>query len=233
VYGLADGTAVVQVRYSYDAYGTRSSSTENVPTNWGFTGRRHDRTDGMYYRQRYYEPGAGVFTGVDPLLRRQWRGHPYRYAEADPTRWTDPTGEMTLAQYDHPYNLDYKAVPEDHFQTVFAAARWVGMTIQLRICKRAFEVGCGKRYFPGLEKQIYDNAIIYYYPGGKGRYGESIPGTSPYHIAYTPATVRNPIGLYGFIPLIIHEMGHHAGIDHNSIPIDSFDLEWACSVFSL
>jgi RHS repeat-associated protein len=67
VYGMTDSTGAVQARYSYDAYGARTVVSEAVPTAWGFTGRRHDGTGQMYYRARYYEPGVGVFTSVDPL----------------------------------------------------------------------------------------------------------------------------------------------------------------------
>ena len=42
VYGLTDATAAVQARYSYDAFGARTASTETVATAWGFTGRRGD-----------------------------------------------------------------------------------------------------------------------------------------------------------------------------------------------
>jgi YD repeat-containing protein len=59
VYGMTDSTGAVVNRASFDAYGARTTTTATVPTDRGFTGRRHDPTGAMYYRARYYEPGWG------------------------------------------------------------------------------------------------------------------------------------------------------------------------------
>ncbi len=70
IYGMTDNTGAVQARYSYDAFGARTVSTEAVSTRVGFTGREHDPTGLMYYRARYFEPSTGAFTSIDPQRRR-------------------------------------------------------------------------------------------------------------------------------------------------------------------
>ncbi len=99
VYGMTDSTGAVQARYSYDAFGTRTASTENVPSPWGFTGRRHDPIGQNYHRERYYDPGSGVWVSADPLgltpgvhgdNNGAFVNHLYMYGA--PVNGTDPLG---------------------------------------------------------------------------------------------------------------------------------------------
>ena len=104
VYGLADATGAVQARYSYDVFGAKALAKDSVTTNWGFTGRRDDRTGQMYYRARYYEPSTGTFLSRDPAWRSAVMSasnfapstaanvKQYTYVDSRPTTLSDPTG---------------------------------------------------------------------------------------------------------------------------------------------
>jgi len=95
IYALTDATATVQARYSYDAFGARASSTENVATAWGFTGRNHDPAGLMYYRHRYYEPSIGTWLSADPLKDVDGPNL-YRYVRNNPSNNQDPLGLLVL-----------------------------------------------------------------------------------------------------------------------------------------
>ncbi|MDI7278172.1 MAG: RHS repeat-associated core domain-containing protein, partial [Anaerolineae bacterium] len=54
---------------------------------WGYTGEWHDPAGLVYLRARWYHPGLGRFTQVDPvpgLLAAPASRHPYAYALATP-----------------------------------------------------------------------------------------------------------------------------------------------------
>jgi RHS repeat-associated protein len=46
-----------------------------------------------YYRARYYDPKLGRFISEDPIRLRGGINF-FRYVRNNPTRWTDPTGEI-------------------------------------------------------------------------------------------------------------------------------------------
>jgi uncharacterized protein RhaS with RHS repeats len=54
---------------------------------------------------RYYSPGTGRFTQVDPLGRSVYEANRYAYANCNPSNFTDPTGlepndcQMALASF--------------------------------------------------------------------------------------------------------------------------------------
>jgi RHS repeat-associated protein len=67
-----------------------------APAPFGFTGELH-HDDLVYLRARWYDPGSGTFTSVDPFdgfERMPYSLHPYQYAYAAPTMWTDPSGRF-------------------------------------------------------------------------------------------------------------------------------------------
>lgn len=88
-----------QGRTRYDAWGGTAASTGTVPPV-GYTGHYKDAESGDYYaQQRYYRPGLGRFTRIDP-----WEGDPldpvtlnkYLYGNGNPLIWMDPDGEKSV-----------------------------------------------------------------------------------------------------------------------------------------
>jgi len=67
-----------------------------VPVSSGYTGHAHDpETALVQMQQRYYEPLAGRFLSVDPVVTDTTAGggfNRYVYATSNPYRFVDPTG---------------------------------------------------------------------------------------------------------------------------------------------
>jgi RHS repeat-associated protein len=76
--------------WGYDAFGTLAFGT---PTSaFGYAGQYTDATTGLSdMRARWYGPGTGEFTTVDPYLALT--GQPYQYSGDDPVNHGDPTGQ--------------------------------------------------------------------------------------------------------------------------------------------
>jgi len=89
-----------QGKRTIDAWGTTTTSTGSLPPI-GFTGHYLDAESGDYYaQQRYYRPGLGRFSRIDP-----WEGdasnpislNKYLYGNGNPTFYTDPDGRCGVA----------------------------------------------------------------------------------------------------------------------------------------
>ena len=96
VRGVFDASGQAVNSYAYKAYGeVRSAGGSDVAQNpYRFTGRRWDGDVGeYYYRARYYQPGLGRFSAVDPLVPAQ---RAYGYVDANPIMKTDPAGQYPL-----------------------------------------------------------------------------------------------------------------------------------------
>ena len=102
--------------YTYDSFGTTSSTDPTFPNPFHYTGREHDGPTGLYfYRSRYYAPSILRFLSEDPfnlgnvdLLRRENRRlggeirlrrqlqpqglNGYDYVQNNPARFRDPLG---------------------------------------------------------------------------------------------------------------------------------------------
>ena len=92
VRGVFDASGQAVNTYAYKAYGeVRDSSGSDAGQNpYRFTGRRWDGDVGeYYYRARYYQPGLGRFSAVDPLVPREMA---YVYANQNPNRYVDVLG---------------------------------------------------------------------------------------------------------------------------------------------
>ncbi|MDP3086177.1 MAG: RHS repeat-associated core domain-containing protein, partial [Rubrivivax sp.] len=78
-----------------EPYGATHSGA--VPQGIGFTGHVNDADTGLVYmQQRYYDPLAGRFLSVDPVVTDAGTGahfNRYVYALSNPYRYVDPTGE--------------------------------------------------------------------------------------------------------------------------------------------
>ena len=97
---LSDSTGNVSDEYFYDAFGVELARTGTTENDYLFTGEQYDAGLGNYYlRARYYDQGIGRFTQQDTWMGRNSDPvtlHKYLYANADPVRYTDPTGNFSL-----------------------------------------------------------------------------------------------------------------------------------------
>ena len=81
-------------RTSYEPYGNTAAGT--IPNGPGFTGHVNDPDTGLVYmQQRYYDPIAGRFLSVDPIVTDANTGkgfNLYEYVNSNPYKYTDPDG---------------------------------------------------------------------------------------------------------------------------------------------
>ena len=84
----------------YHPYGTGRPATGSLPTDYRFTGQRHEGTIGLYdYGARFYDPWLGRFVSADSIVPEP--GNPqalnrYTYCSDNPVRYVDPTGHFRL-----------------------------------------------------------------------------------------------------------------------------------------
>lgn len=95
---MADGSGMVQTRYTYAPFGARTISGA-VSTNANeFTGRENDGTGLYYYRARYYAPTLQRFTAEDPIGISGGDINLAAYVNNSPVNQTDPLGLQTMMQ---------------------------------------------------------------------------------------------------------------------------------------
>ncbi len=87
----------VVARYEYEPYGLPRQAIADAP---GYTGHVHDAGSGLVYmQQRYYDPLAGRFLSVDPVVTDAKTGssfNRYAYGNNNPYRFKDPDGRSAL-----------------------------------------------------------------------------------------------------------------------------------------
>jgi RHS repeat-associated protein len=88
---LADGSGSVQTEYTYEPFGSVTTSGSSSANTFGFTGRENDGTGLNYYRARYYHPTLQRFIGEDRIgivggVNR------HAYVVNRPTTFVDPLG---------------------------------------------------------------------------------------------------------------------------------------------
>ncbi len=89
--GAVDSSGNLTATTSYDAWGNPTTSGGlTASTPFGYAGGYTDPTGLIYMINRYYDPGTGQFTSVDPDLSQTLQ--PYAYANDDPVLLSDPTG---------------------------------------------------------------------------------------------------------------------------------------------
>jgi len=92
-----DAAGAVVGSASYDPFGGVLAQ-QGFTSPWGFAGEYHDPLTGLQYlRARWYQPGVGRFTQVDPFPGIQTlplTQNPYVYAGNNPVRYTDPSGRI-------------------------------------------------------------------------------------------------------------------------------------------
>jgi RHS repeat-associated protein len=103
-------------RTRYEPYGATASGKA---TTIGFTGHVSDNDTGLVYmQQRYYDPAAGRFLSIDPVVTDANTGgsfNRYVYANNSPYRYVDPDGRFAFLLPLVPYLVDATVVVVGHY----------------------------------------------------------------------------------------------------------------------
>lgn len=103
VTSICNTSGTIQERYAYDAYGkpiflTSSYGPKSISGyDWKtlFAGYHWDSNTGQYsVRHRAYSPTIGNWLQRDPIGYAAFDTNLYRYTFGQPTKWTDPSGEV-------------------------------------------------------------------------------------------------------------------------------------------
>ena len=91
-----DNAGQVMAEFTYAPFGLQvQGPAPSLDDAVRFTGREFDVPGGLaHYRARLYDPVKARFVSEDPI--EPWH---YRYAENNPLRFTDPTGEVAAIEY--------------------------------------------------------------------------------------------------------------------------------------
>ncbi len=65
---LTDPSGTIQTSYSYEPFGSTTTSGASSANPFQFTGRENDGTGLDYYRARYYSPTFQRFIAQDPIV---------------------------------------------------------------------------------------------------------------------------------------------------------------------
>jgi RHS repeat-associated protein len=133
-----DASRNVISRTRYEPYGYVASGVQ--PTI-GFTGHVNDVDTGLtYMQQRYYDPVAGRFLSIDPVVADVNSGgsfNRYAYANNNPFGYVDPDGRavesVTIDKNDNVYiviGMTYKNISRERANQLNAAIvnKWSGTT---------------------------------------------------------------------------------------------------------
>jgi RHS repeat-associated protein len=105
-----DASGQVVARQLYHPYGTVRYSDGTLPTDFGFTGQRHDDTGLIFMHARYYDPALGRFVSADTLVpqpRNPQSLNRFSYALGNPLRYRDPTGHQSTVDPFVQQAIDY------------------------------------------------------------------------------------------------------------------------------
>ena len=92
---LADSSGTAQTSYTYDPFGTATSTGASSSNTQQYTGRENDGTGLQYNRARYYSPTLQRFISEDPAGFGGGDVNLYAYAGNDPINATDPVGSSS------------------------------------------------------------------------------------------------------------------------------------------
>ena len=99
---LTDDVGNVTDRYIYDAFGIALARIGNTENNYLYTGEQRDPITGFnYLRARYLDSHTGRFISRDPfdgIVVSPISRNAYPYANQNPLRFTDPSGNFSLAE---------------------------------------------------------------------------------------------------------------------------------------
>ena len=103
VRGLTDESGVLTDTFVFDAFGNEIARTGTTYNSYGFQGEEQDATGLYYLRARYMDPSTGTFTSMDTYagsLSDPMSLHKYLFANSNPVKYCDPSGHITLAEFD-------------------------------------------------------------------------------------------------------------------------------------
>jgi len=215
VHELVDEAARTRSEYSFDVYGRRAASLEEVSTRWGYAGRPHEPGSRLVYmRARYLDPATGTWLSPDPMREPRALGA-YRYAENRPTVLRDPSGEW-------PFIWDTSCTDTPPFSTwllsanleAVQASRYIegrGLTIRF-VDTQAGLMGVGHSIVFGENLLYQEGAEVECVCGpiaGGELHGETKNGTIQISqdALYDPA--RQPPYI-GFASILLHEWTHYS-----------------------
>jgi len=89
---LADIVGSVQTQYTFDPFGSTTTSGNSSSNTFVFTGRENDGTGLYFMRARYFNPVLGRFISQDPAGFRGRQSNLYAYVADNPENMTDPFG---------------------------------------------------------------------------------------------------------------------------------------------
>ena len=102
VRALSDVNGTLSDTYAYDAYGNLLRQSGDTQNPYRYRSEAFDpELDAYYLRARYYQPGSGRFSSIDPVegdINVPRSLHRYLYAYNDPVNRLDPSGGMTLTE---------------------------------------------------------------------------------------------------------------------------------------
>ena len=89
---LTDSAGTVEANYTYEPFGSASTTGSPGSNSFDYTGRESDGTGLKYYRARYYHPALQRFISEDPLGFAGGDANLYAYVFNEPTDLRDPSG---------------------------------------------------------------------------------------------------------------------------------------------
>ena len=89
---LGDSTGTLQTQYTYEPFGSATTSGAASSSSYKYTGREDDGTGLDYYRARYYHPRLQRFIAEDPIGFRGRDVNFYAYVKNSPVGFVDPLG---------------------------------------------------------------------------------------------------------------------------------------------
>ena len=92
----------INTSYTYDPFGTASSSGAPSDNPYQYTGRENDGEGLQYNRARYYDPAIGRFISQDSLGIAGDGPNLYWYGVNDPLDHVDPSGLCVVSCFDLP-----------------------------------------------------------------------------------------------------------------------------------